>query len=82
MGNRGKRTPAWSWVYGMPMQAVEHIDRIMLQTEGRTSQGRGASLGSKWWVRVSPTTGQARDVTLIHRSTGRSWPIMCNGRCL
>jgi hypothetical protein len=61
------------WLIGIQRQARREIRRIM-ETEGK---------GWRWWVRVTPSVGRARDVTLILKGRpDREWEIMVNGHVL
>ena len=59
---------------------IRNIIGDQTSTYHGTKDGRG-----QWWVRVSPTTGRPRNVTLLRKLDGttiREWPLLADGQLL
>lgn len=70
------------WLNTVPPEGRERIKAIMAQEDSDTGHGRHKTERGRWWVRLMPSTGTARDVTLLlKQDSGRTqeWPIMRKG---
>jgi hypothetical protein len=70
-----------NWLRNIPKPARDRIHAIINKHGPSTERGqKDYSIG--YWVRVSPTTQTARNVTLLRKSAGivtREWEILRNG---
>lgn len=72
--------PPSGWLATVPPEARERIHEIMNRTEKSRVGKEGLSFS--WWVHLSPSTGTARNVTLLRKVDGKvvySEKIMLRG---
>lgn len=70
------------WLNTVPPEGRQRIKAIMTQEESDIGHGRHKREPGRWWVRLAPSTGTPRDVTLLLRQDSgrtREWPIMRKG---
>lgn len=69
------------WLLHIPPEAVTAIEEIIGPRERPMWNGE-RDLARQWWIRRSPTTGMAQNVTLLRKQNGvviREWVILVNG---